>query len=250
MEVRYKTALDMVFAQQVAGLYCNPNEDEEKRMSTLRILLSEAIANSGFSTWGVADISGLHPFADEFPKALSVALSYDIPFNTYDEPSYHALTVQVRQEFDLRFAALVDFLLLNNVRHFVPVVAPTDDGKDLPVFPHKVTATRAGLGWIGKSTLLVTPEYGPRVRLGTILLADDLEADLPVTASSCGSCDRCAEACPNDAIHNVLWQPDTGTVPLFSMSNCGKRKAFVDTIGRSHSCGLCLLACPVGTGLQ
>lgn len=219
-------------------------------MFTLRNLLLEVAASSGFSKSGIADINGLHPLAAEFPKALSVALSYKIPFNNYDESSYHDLTVEVRHEFDRKFATLEKLLHLNNVRYSVPGAATQDSGNDVPLFPHKVTATRAGLGWIGKSTLLVTTEFGPRVRLGTILLADDLEADFPVTASNCGECNRCSVACPNDAIHDILWQPDTGTVPLFSRSNCGKRKSYVEKIGRSHSCGLCLLACPVGARMR
>lgn len=215
---------------------------------TLRTLLSEVAASSGFSKWGIADIRGLHPLAAEFPKAFSVALAYEIPFKNYDETSYHDLTIRVRNEFDHKFAAVEELLRRHNVGYSLPNTALQGDGNDVPVFPHKVTATRAGLGWIGKSTLLITPEFGPRVRLGTILLADDPAADTPVTASNCGECDRCTVACPNAAIHNISWQPHSATVPLFSKSNCGKRKSYVEKIGRSHSCGLCLLACPVGTG--
>jgi epoxyqueuosine reductase QueG len=215
-------------------------------MTTLRSQLSDFVRKIGFSTWGVADIGGLHPLACDFPKALSVTLSYKIPFEKYDEPSYYALTVQVRSEFERRFAALVDYMLQNNIRHRVPGSAAPGTNDAIPVFPHKLAAVRAGLGWIGKSTLLVTPEYGPRVRLGTVLLADDLEADVPVTTSSCGECTRCRAACPNEAVYDSLWQPEVSAVPQFSAVNCGRRKAYVEQIGRSHSCGHCLLVCPVG----
>jgi epoxyqueuosine reductase len=44
-----------------------------------------------------------------------------------------------------------------------------DMGEFSGIFPHKTAAVLAGLGWIGKSALFVSPQYGPRVRLATIL---------------------------------------------------------------------------------
>jgi len=98
------------------------------------------------------------------------------------------------------------------------------------VFPHKLAATRAGLGWIGKSSLLVTPEFGPRVRLQTILLKAELLANEPITESRCGTCDACAKACPYGCIHNTLWQPGIDREALFSPFDCSrKREEFIPT---------------------
>jgi epoxyqueuosine reductase len=215
-------------------------------MSIERSQLSPLIAEAGFSTWGVADITGLHPLAQENPSVLSVGMSYVIPFARYDEASYYALTVQVRTEFDRRFSRLQDFLTEAGLRHLVPGSTPHDPTAAVPVFPHKLAAARAGLGWIGKSTLLVTPEFGPRVRLGSILFAEEIEADPPVTESRCGSCDHCYRACPNDAISNELWSAESARTPHLSAAQCGKRESFVATLGRKHACGHCLLVCPVG----
>jgi len=215
-------------------------------MSTLRSQLAQVITEVGFSKWGVADISGLHPLSDGYPTAVSIGLSYEIPFESYHEPSYLGLTVRVREAFDGKFARVLDFLKQTGIRHVVPGVAPHDPANGVPVYPHKLSAARAGLGWIGKSTLLVTPEFGPRLRLATILLADQLEADLPVTESRCGACDKCSVACPNEAIYDVLWQPNAGSKQPFSAANCGKREEYIATLGRKHACGHCLLVCPVG----
>lgn len=217
-------------------------------MTNLHTQLTRAVESIGFSKWGIADIVGLHPLAAEFPRALSLALSFGVPFASYDEQAYYSFRGEVRTEFDRKFRQLVEFLQENNIRHLVPD-APHEPGKNLPVFPHKVTATRAGLGWIGKSTLLVTPEFGPRLRLGTILLAEGLNADAPVTESRCGECNRCARACPNGAIKDRLWSPDGDGRELFSSADCSKkREAYIEKIGRAHACGLCLLSCPVGIG--
>lgn len=216
-------------------------------MSNLRRQLAERIADLGFSTWGVADVAGLHPSTNGFPTALSLGLGYGIPFEKYDEAAYHALTLQVKSDFDGKFASLVAYLEENSIRYAIPG-AQQGSGNGLPVFPHKAVATRAGLGWIGKSTLLVTPDYGPRVRLGTILLADGLKADAPVTASQCDVCDRCVRACPNEAIPDRLWGAEVDTGDSFSVAACSKREAYVPTLGRKHSCGLCLLTCPAGDG--
>lgn len=63
----------------------------------------------------------------------------------------------------------------------------------------KAWAARAGLGWIGKHTNLINREYGSWFFLGSIITDVELEYDSPVP-DYCGSCTRCIEACPTDAI--------------------------------------------------
>ena len=65
---------------------------------------------------------------------------------------------------------------------------------------HKTVAAIAGLGGIGLNRLLVTSEYGPFVRLGTILTDASLSADQPLDENPCDECQACKDACPAEAI--------------------------------------------------
>lgn len=77
------------------------------------------------------------------------------------------------------------------------------DGKicaDIQPVMDKAWAVRAGLGWIGKHSNLITKDYGSWVFLGEILLNLELEYDSFIEADHCGNCTACLDACPTNAI--------------------------------------------------
>ena len=99
----------------------------------------------------------------------------------------------------------------------------------------KVLAHLAGLGWIGRSSLLVTSRFGPRVRIGTIFTRDDLEFTERTFSGECGNCMACAIICPAGAISKNAY--DVNTCRRIVTDDMGEYKRF---------CGLCMKACPKG----
>lgn len=113
------------------------------------------------------------------------------------------------------------------------------------IFSHRGAAVQAGLGWIGLSCNLITPERGPRVRLGTVLTDCPLPAGKPL-ASGCGNCRACVEICPPGAIKGVEFAPDVPIEERFDPQACHDYKSKVcDHFGK-RVCGLCLAVCPHG----
>ena len=84
---------------------------------------------------------------------------------------------------------------------------------DTAPLAEKQLAVEAGLGWIGRQSLLVTPQYGTFVVLGELLLDQEADSyDTPFAGSRCGTCRRCIEACPTGAILPAR-MIDTGRLP-------------------------------------
>ena len=114
---------------------------------------------------------------------------------------------------------------------------------------HKAMAKAAGLGWQGKSLLLVTPKYGPRVRLATLLTNAPFESD-PLLPNRCGICQKCKEACPAAAIKGVSWEdhPQTREEALHfpqCVEKVNEDFAKRPEIGKPI-CGVCISVCPWG----
>lgn len=117
-------------------------------------------------------------------------------------------------------------------------------------FSHKMAATRAGIGWIGKTDLLVTKEYGPRVRLASVLLKDKLfTAGIPYEKSLCGNCGICVKACPAQAATGGLWDTMTDRDRFYDAFKCMNkcRELSLNRLNENASlCGICVSLCPMG----
>jgi len=209
--------------------------------------LDTLLSRLSVSAWGVADIRDIHPFGDEYPRALSILLAYDTPFAPDDEEAFFHTLEEVRSRTDRVVAETSRFLTGRNIHHAVIPQGGQDPNTLVAGFSHKRAAVLAGLGWIGKNCLLITPEFGPRVRLATILVDGDLPPGTPMTKSLCGACTACTAACPGGFITGVLWEQGMSRGRMLDAHGCDEfRESHRPLLGRESECGRCLLVCPRG----
>ena len=107
-------------------------------------------------------------------------------------------------------------------------------------------AQAAGLGWRGVSGLVITPQFGPRVRLAAVFT--EIE-NLPVYEGDehawvldfCASCQRCIRDCPPGAFYDEPVQHDNGLVTVLDNGKC------FPYFAAYHGCSICIKVCPFNT---
>ncbi len=173
----------------------------------------------GADYFGVADLASAHAFILEqggeriarYPRAVTIGIALqDSLVNLLPEREDYAAAMLYRHNsYDVVNLALdqIALAVANIIQRAgygalpVPASKRASDEKIAGVFSQKLAAHLAGLGWIGKSCLLVTPDHGPRVRWVTVLTDAPLKPTGSPMEQRCGKCTQCTDACPKKAIH-------------------------------------------------
>jgi len=113
-------------------------------------------------------------------------------------------------------------------------------------FSNKLAARQAGIGWIGKSCLLVTPEFGPRLRLNSVLTDAPLMPTGTPMAERCGKCTECVEICPPHAFTGRPFIEGEPREERYDARKCERYFQSMNAAKGRAACGLCLYVCPFG----
>ena len=216
---------------------------------------------SGADLAGVADLEPLRQDLPVVPGdlllpyrfgiSMAVRLSGGIIDVITDGPTreYSDYCRALNEKLNMLAAGVVEWIARRgHAARAIPASQSVDAERLLGNISHKAVAITAGLGWQGKSLLLVTPSFGPRVRLATVLTDLPLEPGSPVR-NRCGTCRNCTKACPARAIRNVsTTQHYERREDAVDLAAChAKLLAFKERpeIGYTF-CGVCIAACPFG----
>jgi epoxyqueuosine reductase len=153
----------------------------------------------------------------------------------------------INDRLNLVASEIASFLQQSGRRAFpVPAAERVDDERICASFSHKLAAHLAGLGWIGKSCLLVTPDHGPRVRWVTVLTDAPLDPTGKPMEQRCGKCTECVDICPVHAFTGRPFREDEPREARFDAAACDRYFKELEAGSGPVVCGLCLFVCPHG----
>jgi epoxyqueuosine reductase QueG len=201
--------------------------------------LRKHIKKLEIDTYGVADMNlskemgtglptDLKKFLNMFPYAIVLGAQYG-KLGKKASGSEHSLFLEE--------AAFSIMGYLEN-KGYRQLIIHTEDEFDpinrLGFISLKILAKTAGLGWQGRSLLIISPEYGPLHRLIAILTDIPLQVNQAIK-NECGKCRKCIEACPQNALTLVTFDDHP---------SCREDVLDIKTCLGDNGCLACILSCP------
>ncbi|HWR02843.1 MAG TPA: 4Fe-4S double cluster binding domain-containing protein, partial [Humidesulfovibrio sp.] len=215
----------------------------------------------GASLVGIADLERLRGIETEpaelfdgFSRAVSIAVRLSDPVldAIIDRPtplySQHYQKVNALLD-ELALKASLALQQAGGRALPLPASQILDAARLTSYVSHKAVAVAAGIGWQGKSLLAVSPQYGPRIRLVTVLTDLPLTPDEPLK-NRCGGCTACTDACPAQAIRGANTDSHFGSreeALFFERCRVQVLEEFAK-LPHIHGgiCGVCVSVCPWG----
>lgn len=218
--------------------------------------VSALLDELGVSKYGFGDVSSVAPSQYQMLKtgiSIGIRLSDVVMDEITDEAPTHTYFHHYRTVNAFIDHVTLRVVMLLQEMGYRAIAIPASQSINMPgydysgLFQHRTAATRAGMGWIGKNACLVTPEFGPRLRLGTVLTNMPANYAEPIDSSKCGNCDICVSKCPPIALTGNLWSVDAKRDELVDARVCSEHmSAHYKHIGRGVVCGICVKSCPIG----
>jgi len=224
------------------------------RLDFVKERISGLLTELPGSVWGVADIGRV---MDEEPDALAhmeglgrfkraVVVAAPLPRGAFadlrDAPTPLYMHHYRQLNYALDRIAFRVAVVLEDAGFLGCAVAASQyvslSPRPVGHLSHRVLGYYAGLGFIGRPTLLITPRFGPRVRLVSVLTDAPLQPTGPKRFDGCGDCRACIAACPAGAI-----RPDSRDfdwAACFAQLQKFRKIRFVG----QHICGVCIAVCP------
>lgn len=206
-----------------------------------QILAAEHLTEFGFLPISHAKIINPHLMPADIKSAVILVVPYDLGQTYSDGVSAYA---HIR-DYHRYFGELFD-RVLPTLRTEFPNESFYGFADHSPI-AEKDAAAKAGLGMLGRHSLLIHPRYGSYVFLGSILTSLEIPCSVSQTIS-CGNCGKCAEVCPATAIS------ECGVDVSKCLSALSQKKKLTDeelqTLRRHHiawGCDACQKACPYNT---
>jgi len=179
-------------------------------------------------------------------KTIIVAGIYigGLTLPVWTDPRYGRTSRLYLSEFFLDAVKPLDPIvtLLKNEGHRAIVCdGSADDGSILPL---KLAAIRAGLGWQGKHSLLISKKYGTFLALGGIITNAELEHNTKEESNRCRECDKCQKACPMEALDQAYVLNKDRCLSCLLQVDHLPAEAHAAMENRVGDCEICQQACP------
>ncbi len=178
--------------------------------------------------WAKSVVSILVPYSPERPQAPEGALSHHVARYALGD-DYHDVLDLILRELEQALPGVKTWRYVDT--------GPLSD---------RSYAAQAGLGWIGRNGMLIHEEDGSYFFIGTLLTALDNDLTAAVVSDRCGTCTRCIDACPTDAI---LPDRTIASPRCISYATIEHRGAFEEYMashlaGNAFGCDICQEVCP------